>query len=176
MGVRGYKFDYAPLLPPGRHCLSLRRIAEICVSAFEENAWRRRLHLALEEFVFAFIQEHIRCDMLIGGSFLTAKPFPDDVDVAVELAFDLAEDLTPSQRRLVDTVNEEGYTDGIDGFVYTVFPRGHELFGHERLLGAVPEDGISWAEQYQLEHSGRWLKGVAVHRVLETDVGLRLCR
>jgi hypothetical protein len=170
----GYKFDYPPLLAPGRHYLSLAEICALCMSPFPGNPVRKRLCRALEEFVSAFIAENISCDMLVDGSFLTEHPSPNDVDVAVELDVQLSESLSTSQRRLVNAVNGGEYIDGIDGFVYVLYPRGHELFGYERVLGGFLDDGMTWAESYQMQHSGTWLKGVAVCRVLETDVGLRI--
>jgi hypothetical protein len=171
-----HKFDYPPLLAPGRHYLAVPEICALGMSPFPGGERRAQLCLALEKFVSAFIQANLPCEMLIDGSFLTENPSPDDVDVAVELDLEISHSLTPSQDRLVYAVNEENYIDGIDGFVYVRYPLGHEFYGCDRVLGGFLDPGVSWAELYQMQHSGSWLKGVAVHRVLETDVGLRICR
>lgn len=111
----------------------------------------------------------ISCDLLINGSFLTNKLDPSDVDVAANLDPDVAEGLSTSQQALIDAVNHEIFIDGVDGFAETVFPIGHASFrldGNEKL----------WSEQYGMEHNGEYLKGIAVLRLGETDVGLRIRR
>lgn len=107
--------------------------------------------------------------MLINGSFLTDKPNPSNVDVAVILDPDVAESLNAEQEELINSINDDKFIERVDGFVETEFPIGHPFFranGNEML----------WSEQYGREHLGAWLKGIAVLRIGETDVGLRIRR
>ncbi|WP_156312054.1 DUF6932 family protein [Methylobacterium platani] len=166
-----FKYDEPPLLAPGRHFMTLSALERICVLPFAAPEMRRRLFQQLCIFVKCFDAAGIRCEMLINGSFLTSKPDPKDVDVAIILDPDVTELLTVEQELLVDAVNDDMniFIDGVDGFVETVFPIGHSSFradGNEML----------WSEQYGRQHDGAWLKGVAVLRLGETDVGLRIRR
>ena len=126
----------------------------------------------LRTFASAFTQHSIPCEMLIDGSFLTEKLRPSDIDVAVRLELDVADGLTSEQRDLIDKVNadDELFIDEVDGFVYISYPRDHVLFGSD------VDERETWAEQYGIEHSKIWLKGMAVIRIGETDVGLRIRR
>ena len=166
------KFDEPPLLPPGRHHLNLGSLETLCVTNFANNDVRRELFAAFETFVRLFADLAIPCDMLIDGSFLTEKRDPSDIDVAVRLESDVTDRLTFEQRDLVDHVNEaeQLHVAGVDGFVYTSFPREHPLFSSDI------DEKETWAEMYGIEHSKVWLKGMVVLRLGETDVGLRIRR
>jgi hypothetical protein len=169
MAVRHGKYDYPPLLAPGRHYLSLEAIKRLCVDRFKGASvtCRRNLFYSLEEFVQRFLVEAIPCNIFANGSFFTENPAPDDIDVAVVISLDVNENLTGSQRILIDEVNETDYIKGIDGVVWVEFPRGHMNFG-----GSL--DAINVVRDFGLENSERWLKGYAVIRLRETYVGLRL--
>ena len=166
----GLKFDHQPLLAAGRHYLDLSELQRIGVYAFAERAKRERLYYALEELVQRFLREGIPCEMWIDGSFLTEKPEPDDIDVAVKIDLDVSENLNASQRLLVDDANEAEYIQGIDSFVFVSYPRGHDLYGSDL------DERETWAEQFGMEHAQVWCKGLAVLRLGETSVGLRIRR
>lgn len=123
----------------------------------------------MSDFILVFTIKRIRCEMLINGSFLTEKMDPSDVDVAVILDPDVAENLTDEQESLIYSINDNNFIDGVDGFVETLFPIGHPSF---RLGG----NEMLWSEQCGREHNGEYLKGIAVLRLGETDVGLRIRR
>jgi len=164
-----FKFDHQPLLAPGRHQMPLWQVEQLCVVGFPGSVIRPDLFRKLERFVAAFEAARIRCDMLVNGSFMTEKLEPSDVDVAVLLDPYVADNLDLRQEMLVDSVNDDMFIEGVDGFVETLFPLGHASYradGNEML----------WSEQYGREHNGEYLKGIAVLRVGETDVGLRICR
>lgn len=103
------------------------------------------------------------------GSFFTEKHLPSDVDVVVVIEFDVSTKLTDYQRILLDKINDTEYFNKIDGTVWVQFPRGHESFGAATHASNVVAD-------FGLEHGERWLKGYAVVRLRETNVGLRLYR
>lgn len=164
-----FKFDHQPLLAPGRHPMPLRQIEQLCVFRFPESVTRRDLFRKLDRFVAAFEAALIPCDMLINGSFMTEKIEPSDVDVAVLLDPDVANNLDERQDLLVNSVNDDTFIEGVDGFVETLFPIGHTSY-------RADENEMLWSEQYGREHNGEYLKGIAVLRVGETDVGLRIRR
>jgi hypothetical protein len=160
-----YKFDYPPLLAPGRHYMTLAQLERMCVHSFNYRPSREALFVNLERFVQDFLLAKLPCEIWVDGSFLTEKPDPQDVDVVAILDAEVAEALTPAQRVLVDTANEPDYLPGIDSFVDTLYPHGHPM---------IVDDDRTWGEQYGLENGDQWLKGFAVLRLWETDVGLRI--
>jgi hypothetical protein len=145
--------------------MTLAEVERLCVSRFERRDPRERLFYALEEFVQNFLREQIPCEIFVDGSFLTHKPDPDDVDVAVELEPDVANSLTKSQRQLIDSANSESYIAGVESFVETRWPIGHLQYELNR-------DEMTWGSHFGREHFGGWLKGTAVLRLGETSVGL----
>jgi hypothetical protein len=166
----GSKYDHPPLLAPGRHPLSVAEIERLCVFPFSTSKSRQKLFYAFEEMVQQFLRERMCCDFLINGSFLTQKIDPSDVDIAVRVDVDFHDSMTASQHVLVDAANNEGYISGIDSYVYVSYPRDHVLYDTNA------NERETWAEQWGLEHSEQWLKGMAVLRLGETDVGLRIRR
>ncbi len=84
------KYDYPPLLAPGRHFLRLSDIEEFCVARFQEaaRAYREKLFYSFEDFCQRLLVAHIPCDVVVDGSFLTEKPQPSDVDVKVYIDYD----------------------------------------------------------------------------------------
>ena len=107
------------------------------------------------------------CELWVNGSFLTEKPEPSDLDVIVKFDYDVTLNLTADQKTLVDNLGEGAYNKRIDSWTFTCIPRGHSEFD----VGS--EDRAEWARLYNVEHGDFWLKGVAVIRVGENDVGLR---
>ena len=167
----GFKFDYPPLLAPGRHYLTLPEVYGLCVTPFDGDALscREKLYYAMEQLIQSLLTARICCEVIVDGSFLTAKPMPEDVDVKVYIdvnAYDLLDD---QQLFVYNSVNEDGYTVGVDKSAWVTYPRGHPDFGSALDLGNSSED-------YGLEHSGIWLKGYVVLRLWETDVGIRIRR
>lgn len=163
------KYDYPPLLAPGRHFLCLSDIEELCVSRFTESdrAYREKLFYSFEDFYQRLLVAKIPCDVVVDGSFVTEKPRQIDVDVKVYIDYDAHCNLDSEQQMLVDSINEEIYIDLVDSTAYIRYPREHECFGTGLDLGNQSED-------YGLEHSETWLKGYAVLMLWETDVGIRI--
>jgi hypothetical protein len=114
----GVKFDYPPLLAPGRHGLSLMDFKARFVDPFEGEAKATRLNLfqKLEAFVQEFMVSGMRCEIWIDGSILTEKPEPEDVDVAVILDHDVPKDMTLEQKLLFAKAETAGAWSDIDCF------------------------------------------------------------
>jgi hypothetical protein len=164
------KYDYRPLLAPGRHFLSPTEIEALCVLPFRDadRLVRQKLFSGFEEFARRILGANVRCDLFIDGSFLTAKPQPDDVDVMVSVELDVLNSLTEHQLVLLEALNGN-FVRGVDSLALTTYPRGHPNRGTLIDLGNP-------GEIYGLEHGQVWLKGYVVLRLLETDVGNRICR
>ena len=79
--------EYPPLLPIGRHELTLRRIRELCVDRFPGSTARAGLMEILEGIVARLKAARVRGELWIGGSFVTEKPEPGDIDVVLRARF-----------------------------------------------------------------------------------------
>jgi hypothetical protein len=164
------KFDHPPLLAPGRHAMTLQQIEALCVAQFSgtSRAHRERLFYALEEVVQRLLRANIRCDVFVDGSFLTEKPEPEDVDIIVATESCVFDALDEAQHQVVEALNTEPNAL-VDSISITTYPREHPHRGYGL-------DGESWIEGYGIEHAQVYLKGYAVLRLWETDVGNRICR
>ena len=167
----GKKYDHPPLMAPGRHYTTLEEIWEICVARFNEAGVRRNHYYRLEQLAQDLLIANIPCDIWIDGSILTEKMEPSDLDVTVIIDQDVNENLTDDQRQLVDRINSPEYADKVDSFVFVRLRRDDPDYGIEGI-----DSAFDWGEQYGRENGGEWLKGFAVLRVRETDVGLFVCR
>lgn len=165
-----HKFDHRPLLAPGRHKMSLSDVEALCVIPFDGDARKKRekLFYGLEQLCQDILVVKLNCTMFVDGSFFTEKPLPDDVDVLINIESDVMQNLLLEQRLLVDAVNRSYYIDGVDCFAFEAYHRGHQFFGTILDIGNA-------GDAYGLEHAKVWLKGLAVLRFGETDVGLRIC-
>jgi hypothetical protein len=163
------KFDHPPLLAPGKHCLSLVQIEQLCVSRFEGESRRHRekLFYAFEDFYQRILVASIVCDVVLDGSFITEKPKPSDVDVKVYIDVDAHERLSDEQFAQYIAISEPHYIAGVDSTAWVTYPRGHECFG-------CALDPRNRGEDYGLENSETWLKGYVVLMPGETDVGVRI--
>jgi len=164
------KQDHAPILAPGRHFVTLSDIEALCVIPFNgaARAHREQRYLGLEQLVQALLVAKLPCHLIADGSFFTYKPLPDDLDVVISIDYDVSMSLTEDQRQVLDLINDESSFQYLDSTAFFNYPLDHECFG-----GAY--DAAIATEGYGIEHSKQWLKGYAVLRIMETDVGLRIC-
>lgn len=164
------KPDYKPLLAPGYHRLTLEDFRRLCVDPYPESTNRRHLFLHLEQLIQDLLILKIPCQVRIDGSVLTEHPAPDDLDIAILLEHDVANNLSVEQRELIDRLNNSTYNyPRVDGFVFVRFSRGHPSFESNEI------EIYAFTEYYNIENGLQWLKGVAVIVLGETDVGLRIC-
>jgi hypothetical protein len=165
------KHDHAPLLAPGGHYFSVAELEPLCVGRFAGPSRDRRqtLFYGLEELVQRLLVATIPCKVFVDGSFLTEKPEPDDVDAIVVTELCVFESLSEDQMQVLEAINKPDFVAGVDSLAVTAYPRDHEFFG-------TAIDMSRAGEAYGLEHGQVWLKGYAVIRLWETDVGYRICR
>jgi len=149
--------------------MGLAHIEALCVTPYTGPARlrRERLFYALEGVVQDLLNAHIRCDVFADGSFFTEKPEPDDIDIIVSIEIDVFEGLDEPQLLLIETLNT-GQIALVDSIAVTTYPREHPYRG----FGLDLESLI---EGYGLEHAQVYLKGYAVLKLWETDVGNRIC-
>lgn len=163
-----YKFDHPPLLPPGRHPMSLSRLRELTVAPFPATSTRHEIFAQFEALVIDLGIRRFRCEILCNGSFVTDAVDPGDIDIVVRIDHDFADEMSAEDRAFFDALNDDLADHVVDTFAEVSYPIGHPNFGLE--------EGVSWEAHYGLEHGAVWLKGIAVLKVGETDVGLRLRR
>jgi hypothetical protein len=154
------KYDYPPMLSPGRHFMSLTEVERLTAIAYTDAglAQRTELFLSLEALVQALLVAEIRCDVFVDGSFLTKKPRPDDVDVIVTVEHSIYEALSDEQMALLDSINANQFGPNVDATAWVSYPREHPHHG-------TALDGSNVFQGYGVEHSGQWLKGFAVLRL-----------
>jgi len=150
--------------------MTLGEVWERFVVAYGEPASRTAIYWNLEQVVQDLLQANITCDIWLDGSLLTDKPDPGDLDITVVIDSQVIDSLDENQLKLVDKLTMAEYGEGVDSFVLTRWPIGHEYFGTEL------DEVSSWNEVYGAEHSKKWLKGFVVLRLNETDVGLLIRR
>lgn len=165
------KVDWPPLLAPGRHYKTLSEIRDLCVDGFTGAAFavREKLFHSFEQVFQDLLLANIACQIRVDGSFVTEKPEPGDVDVIVAIDLDVMDLLSDQQRSVVDNINSYDDYYKLDISAYTAYPRGHPFFG-----GLFDADTVT--SDYGIENGEAFLKGIAVMRLWETDVGVRINR
>lgn len=168
-----YKEQWPPLLGPGFHVLTLEAFEALTVQRFSGAVPRRNLYYKVEELVQQFLVAGIPCEFWIDGSFVTEKPEPDDVDIAIKIMDDVTSNLSDNQRHLVYEISgKDVYIQGLDIFVFTGYWIGHEFYGTD------VDDGHSRTTQTYGQLYGKdmddWLKGIVVLPLWENRIGLRL--
>jgi len=148
--------------------MSLGALRTLTVDAFGLGSPRVGIFDQFCDLVFDLEKRGFRCELLCNGSFVTESLDPSDIDVVVRVDFDFVAAMDDDQTAFFDSLNDDLADHVVDTFAEVAFPIGHPDFG--------AEEGPSWEAHYGLEHGGVWLKGIAVVKVGETDVGLRLRR
>jgi hypothetical protein len=92
------ELDRRGLLPPGLHHAHFEQVALM----FGTTPWRRRLLADLKKWAESELQAGAVEAMLIGGSFVSNKPAPEDIDVTV--IFDKEAGVDAAARLKADTI------------------------------------------------------------------------
>ena len=90
------------LLPLGIHDCSLYEAAAQ-FAGFQTSDRRPQLWASFSEFIGEAKDGHVVEEVLVDGSFVTAKPDPNDIDLVLVVAeiYDFAADLSPVQYNLL---------------------------------------------------------------------------
>ncbi|MBO6856457.1 hypothetical protein [Roseibium sp.] len=166
----GRKFDYPPLLPPGRHFVDLMSVKKMFLDTQKNTNERRNAYYRFEVLVQALMEAAINCEIWLNGSFLTEKPDPSDTDVTVILEKDVASSLSQTQRDIIDRIEQGRFLENLDSFVFVRLLRDDEGFGDDFV-----DPAYTWGEQYGCQNDQQYLKGYVVLRLGENHVGLRIC-
>lgn len=166
----GKKYDYPPLLAPGRHFLSIDEIHSKFLSGPLATEERRTAFNRFDEVVKLLTSERICCEVWLDGSFLTEKPDPKDTDVTVILEREVSEKIQEDQKDLLNRIENGILIEGLDSFLFVRLKHDDNGYGDDEL-----DPAYSWGEQYGSQHDKQYLKGFVVLRLGENHVGLRLC-
>lgn len=148
--------------------MSLPVFQALFLDPFDPPTTRSAICAALELMISDLMLWGVRCELWIDGDFLTDINDPEIANVAViieDSAFSiLSIDL---KNDILTNMDQRNYHDRIEIFTVVSKPMGHPDYG------AVQPYLNDWMEFWSITQS-RWLKGVAIIRIGETDVGLRL--
>lgn len=161
------KPEFAPLLPPGRHQMTVEDLGRLCVEPFETSAARPGLLDAVRGLLAHLGALLDICEVWIDGSFVTAKPEPDDVDLTVAIDGGQLEGASPEVFSALNGLMDKAFHPKLHIFTVATRPVGHP---HRSDL---EEAFRQWAQWWCVARDG-WIKGMPVIRLGETDVGLRL--
>jgi len=151
--------EHPGILPPGLHICSLEILKQLCVEAMPSSKSRPLLLAALSDLIGGLAKEAISCEVWVGGSFLSGKLEPNDVDAVVfisALSYNLG---TPEFRQKVDALIQEAIQSNIDCHIEFVFDPSDPMY-------AVTEaDRRFWLELLSFDRARRWHRGIAVVKV-----------
>jgi hypothetical protein len=148
--------------------MSLVDLQLLCLDQFTTSATRKDICAGIEILVADLMQWGVRCNLWIGGGFLVFEPNPEIADVAIiieQSAFDLLD--VSLQNYILTNIEERSYHPSIE--VIVVVSRTRDDPDYDNIRSFLDD----WCAYNQVTRNG-WLKGMAVLRVGETDVGLRL--
>jgi hypothetical protein len=165
--VGAYKPDFAPLLSPGRHRLTVSEIRLLCVDKFPGSTIRTAQFAEIERLLSFLSRIKLSCELWINGSFVCAKDDPGDIDIVVAFFSKDAEKLEISiQDDIIKLLNgNKRFSQMLDTFLCPMFDREDTRRGADK-------SGY-WGDLWGKGREG-WLKGFIVLAVGETDVQRRL--
>ncbi|HBN9211657.1 hypothetical protein PX122_12910 [Pseudomonas aeruginosa] len=97
------KIDFAPLIPEsGLHLHTLSSLKELAVLPFPESARREALFNALAVYLELLESTGLMAFIWVDGSFMCAKPEPDDIDLVVVYDAERVDSLSESALEVVN--------------------------------------------------------------------------
>lgn len=148
--------EYPPLLPIGRHALSMSGLRLLCVDKFPLSNTRTNIMDGFETVVERLVNSNIRGEIWVDGSFLTEKLEPQDVDFVLRIEADVYDNGTREQREVINWLNDDLKSSYFcDSYWFPVYPRSHPNYGIGEDLEAY------WMKQWGLSRTDN-VKGIAV--------------
>jgi hypothetical protein len=92
------------LLQPGFHALSLTEVFDLCVKPFGGSESRPRLMRGLRTMFTLFAKQGPVGEVWLDGSFLTAKPNPNDIDLVLRIPPEFYDGATLQQQFVIDGI------------------------------------------------------------------------
>lgn len=139
----------------------------LTVDAFPSSAMRPALFKELERLAADVVAACACCELWINGSFLTEKPEPNDIDLCFAIFVHDFERMDSHVQANIDQLLNGGkaYSPVLDTYVCFRFLRDDPR--------ALADTSDYWSEKWG-KGWDNWLKGFAVIKFGESDVGLRL--
>ena len=106
------KPEWPPLLERGFHPMTLGGLRQLCVTPFSLSKTRPAIMAGLEQLTEDVAGYGIAADLWIDGSFVTEKLDPEDADVVFCVRAELYDNGTPSQRQILDALNDADLKPG----------------------------------------------------------------
>lgn len=157
-----YEEEHPPLLPIGRHTLTLAELRALCVDRFPDSETRERIMTGLEQVIGRIEDAGIQVDVWINGSFLTEKRDPNDSDIALRISSSVAETLSEEQESVLAWVKSNLKNKlYCDSYIFFVYPNDDSRADFGKWMEAY------WTRQFGFSR-GDNVKGIAV---VQTGVG-----
>lgn len=143
--------------------MTVEQVRDLCVNQFPLSVSRDRIMKGLEAVIQALRKENVEGEIWVDGSFITQKINPKDSDILLHVEGLYYDNATPSQRAVIDWVNNEDLKTPhlCDSYVYYDYPVGHPYYWLGVYFLAY------WFRQWGFGHPDptghhQYLKGMAV--------------
>ena len=150
--------EFPPLLPPGRHAMTLPELRKLCVEGFPLSVRRDPLMRSVEALSTAVSTALIRSEIWVNGSFLTQKMDPQDVDLVVVVPSSLWPG-TGQQRHICVRIARKDFTVPLpcDSYILVEYPQNHQNYPMYEVMRSY------WIRQFCFNRKEEF-KGLAVIR------------
>jgi Family of unknown function (DUF6932) len=151
-----FKPEFPPLLPPGRHTMTLPELRKLCVQGFALSTRRDPLMRSVEALCMAVSTALIPSEVWVDGSFVTQKMDPGDVDLVVVVQSSILSG-TEQQRHICARIAKQDFKVPLpcDSYILVEYPEEHAQHPMNELRRAY------WIKQFCFTRSEH-LKGLAV--------------
>ncbi len=130
IGIAPAEFDENGYLPPGFHAWDLPSLAHHTVAKFPESTTRPKLFGGYTELCGCLSLLELSGEQWIGGSFVTQKENPGDIDLANLLDIEALDHLRPDQQQLLIAYMRGPVTKSLchcDSYFILRVPENHPL-------------------------------------------------
>lgn len=147
--------------------MSMANLLQKTVLNFPQSISRAFLFSELERLHVDLTVTGLICELWINGSFLTEKLDPNDIDLSFACFYNDFEMLDSTLQANVWSLLNGGkrYSPVLDTYICFRFLRDDPR--------AMADGSRDWSEKWSVGWDD-WLKGFAIIKLGETDVGLRL--
>ncbi len=120
--------EFPGLLPNGVNSITVAQLEAICVTNFPLSKNRPQIFRGFFKIYKMFVNEGIKGDLLVNGSFITEEIEPKDLDSALCVSAEFYENSSPVQRGIMDWIKDEhsiGDKFLCDCYLCVEYPKGH---------------------------------------------------
>lgn len=123
---------------------------ETFVKAFEENEIRQKLYQTFQQYLTDLVDLIGETFYIwVGGSFVTTKEKPKDIDIVTFIPSDIFEEYKKELKSFSKYGIEDAYGKGLDGYLVLVYPPNHAQY-------FVTEcDEKEWYHLFSKSHTNR---------------------